>query len=148
MPGIVHEAAHTWVHARKWESETWELLCHFISNALYSIFKAFRGSGFLYISHKVMFLGAGHCPRGQKIPPIHMASYHRPLSFILGLLYWPPATPVLFDHRLGNTATKKWGWVTVKFFSQWKKVKSSLGWEFSSNRDLCISLLEKRGHLV
>lgn len=41
-----------------------------------------------------------------------------------------------------------WGWITVKFFSHRKKVKSSLGWEFSSGWDLCISLLEKSSHLV
>lgn len=92
-----------------------------------------------------MFFGAGHWPRGQKIPPVYTASYHRPLSLILGSLYWPQQ-PVLFDYKLANTSPKMW--ITVKFFSPWKKVKSSLSWEFNSGWDLCISLREKSGPLV
>lgn len=41
-----------------------------------------------------------------------------------------------------------WGWITGRFFSHWRKVKPSLGWEFNSGWDLCISLLEKSSHLV
>ena len=52
------------------------------------------------------------------------------------------------SYKLGNTVPKKWGWITVKFFLYWRKVKSSLGWEFSSGWDVPISLLEKSSHLV
>lgn len=52
------------------------------------------------------------------------------------------------SYKLRNMFPKKWGWLTLKFFSCWTKVKSSLGWEFNSGWDLPISLLEKSSHLV